>query len=204
MGKASNKHQRRLEIVQGLLSVMADKGYENASIKSIAEAAGLAPGLVHYHFKKKQDILIALIDWLDGRLQDQFLLALEKETSATSRLRAFIDVRLALGPSANRHVAAAWVVIGAEAVQKAEVGEAYRKVLAGQESELFGLLQAYAKEAALTVVDDKLRAVTASVMAQVIGLLQMAVVGDECMPTGYAAQTCFGMVEGLLAGHSAA
>ncbi len=42
--------------------VISDKGYERASIKRIAIEAGVAPGLLHYHFKNKEDLLIQVMN----------------------------------------------------------------------------------------------------------------------------------------------
>ena len=41
--------------------MIARHGYEKATIQAIAAQAGLAPGLIHYHFKNKQEILVSLI-----------------------------------------------------------------------------------------------------------------------------------------------
>ncbi|HEY3497153.1 MAG TPA: helix-turn-helix domain-containing protein, partial [Polyangiaceae bacterium] len=68
MTRASNSAERRGQIVEGLLAVMAREGYEGASIQAIGRAAGLAPGLVHYHFDTKQEILVELIETLTRRL----------------------------------------------------------------------------------------------------------------------------------------
>ena len=43
---------------------MADRGYERASVTAIAKAAGLTPGLVHYHFHNKKEILLALVTFV--------------------------------------------------------------------------------------------------------------------------------------------
>ena len=56
MARPSNTEERRQQIVEGLLRVMAERGYERASIAEIAKAAGLSPGLVHYHFTEKQEL----------------------------------------------------------------------------------------------------------------------------------------------------
>ena len=41
----------RDKILQAAFSVLSRQGYENSSIKEIAEEAGVAQGLVHYYFK---------------------------------------------------------------------------------------------------------------------------------------------------------
>ncbi len=61
MGRPSVKKERKLQITQGMMKVMATKGYDGASMPEIAKAAGLGQGLIHYHFKNKQEILVAVL-----------------------------------------------------------------------------------------------------------------------------------------------
>jgi TetR/AcrR family transcriptional regulator, transcriptional repressor of bet genes len=42
------------EIVAATPTVIAANGYERATIQQIAKQAGLAPGLIHYHFHDKR------------------------------------------------------------------------------------------------------------------------------------------------------
>ena len=51
----------RDKILQAAFTVLSRQGYENASIKEIAEAAGVAQGLVHYYFKSKQQLVVAVL-----------------------------------------------------------------------------------------------------------------------------------------------
>lgn len=53
--------QKREKIIHAANKVMSEKGYEKASIKDIALQAGITPGLVHYYFRNKEEILIALL-----------------------------------------------------------------------------------------------------------------------------------------------
>ena len=69
LGRRSNTLERREQIVEGLRLVMARNGYEGSSVAEIAGAAGLTPGLVHYHFTSKRAVLLALIENLDRRVQ---------------------------------------------------------------------------------------------------------------------------------------
>ena len=51
----------RDKILQAAFDVLSRQGYENASIKDIAEEAGVAQGLVHYYFKSKQQLVLAVL-----------------------------------------------------------------------------------------------------------------------------------------------
>ena len=50
MARPRNTEERRRQIVDGLRLVMAENGYDGASVQAVAKAAGLTAGLVHYHF----------------------------------------------------------------------------------------------------------------------------------------------------------
>jgi AcrR family transcriptional regulator len=51
----------RQKILQAAFAVLSRHGYENTSIKDIAEEAGVAQGLVHYYFKSKQQLVLAVL-----------------------------------------------------------------------------------------------------------------------------------------------
>lgn len=51
----------RDQIVEAAYQVLAEKGYEAASIKEIAREAGIASGLVHYYFKSKDELLLEVM-----------------------------------------------------------------------------------------------------------------------------------------------
>ncbi len=51
----------RAKILEAAFAVLSRDGYENASIKDIAEEAGVAQGLVHYYFKSKQQLVLAVL-----------------------------------------------------------------------------------------------------------------------------------------------
>ena len=64
MPRTPNTAVRRRQIVDGLCRVMAREGYGHATVQAIAAEAGLAPGLIHYHFADKREILVELVETL--------------------------------------------------------------------------------------------------------------------------------------------
>jgi AcrR family transcriptional regulator len=58
MTRKESKEKRVSDILDAAITEFVEKGYENASMESIAERAGITKGGVYYHFKSKDGILI--------------------------------------------------------------------------------------------------------------------------------------------------
>src|SRR5688572_24235760 len=111
MPRPSNTDTRRRQITGALRRVMARQGYERASVADIAAAARLAPGLVHYHFESKLDILLALLDELAAEHHERLGAALDAAgASPRARLAAFIDFHLSTR-SADPEALACWITL---------------------------------------------------------------------------------------------
>ena len=53
--------ETRERILEAAFRTLSRKGYENTTVKDIAEEAAVAPGLVHYYFKSKQALVLAVL-----------------------------------------------------------------------------------------------------------------------------------------------
>lgn len=62
-------HDTREKILQAAFTVLSRDGYENASIKEIADQAGVAQGLVHYYFKSKQLLVLAVLAYVCDKVE---------------------------------------------------------------------------------------------------------------------------------------
>jgi AcrR family transcriptional regulator len=51
----------RERLLEAAFRALSRKGYENTTVKDIAEEAGVAQGLVHYYFKSKQALVLAVL-----------------------------------------------------------------------------------------------------------------------------------------------
>jgi TetR/AcrR family transcriptional repressor of bet genes len=192
MARLSNTAERRQQIVEGLLRVMAERGYERASIAEVAKAAGLSPGLVHYHFTEKQEILLTLVEQLAARVRERVKARLERtKGGARARVDAFLDAFLATGDDADPASVAAWVTISAEAVRQLEVRAAYEKVVRADLEHLEELVGA-------VVGRRRARAMAAGLFAAVQGYFVLAAAAPGLLPPGSAASTVKRMAAGLL------
>jgi AcrR family transcriptional regulator len=60
----------REQIIQAAYKVLAEQGYDAATIKAIAHEAGVAPGLVHYYFTNKDELLIEVLNDISARFTE--------------------------------------------------------------------------------------------------------------------------------------
>lgn len=187
MARPPNTGERRAQIVDGMLAAIAEHGYDKASIQLIAERAGLAPGLVHYHFENKEAILLALVDSLAQVRRTRYAGLLAPGTTPDARLQAFLQARLGLGPGAQPAAVAAWVMIGAEAVRQPQVRAAYQAALAEELTLLRGLIDACLATRGKTSAGAA--ALAASLLAFAEGAFQLASATDGLMPHGFAADS---------------
>lgn len=186
--------QRRAEIVEALLVVMAEHGYAKATIAKIAAAANLNQGLLHYHFKNKQQILLALLD----QLAAQEMSALESlEGPASEKLTAVIDRLLATGDSARPEAVAAWVTIAAEAIRQPEVADRMRGVLQWMGRTLTAVIEEGVASGEFEP-DRPVDEVVAAFLALVQGYYTLAATARDLVPTSSAAPAARAMMRAML------
>jgi len=197
MARPPNTDERRAQIVAGLMRVMAERGYERASISSIAEAAGLSSGLVHYHFKSKLDVLVALVDHLAALLEARFSEGISRsQPTPQARLKAFLEAHVALGRGADPAAVACWVAIGAEAVRQKQVQVVYARVVERRLDTLQALLRDVLVEQGRSTL--LCRAHAAALLSAMDGMFQLSVAVPDVLPRGFASRAVMDMAQGLL------
>jgi AcrR family transcriptional regulator len=63
--KRGADQDRRQQIIEAAAAVIAREGFENTSLKQVAREAGIATALIHYYFKDKDELLLAIVRYLD-------------------------------------------------------------------------------------------------------------------------------------------
>lgn len=72
--KQNRKDERRVAIMQAAFRLFGKVGYAKATMKDIAAEAGVAQGLIGYHFGTKEALLVAVVrEWMIHRgMKDAF------------------------------------------------------------------------------------------------------------------------------------
>lgn len=69
--KSGEKPERRFDaILDAAEVVFAESGYEGASLRKIANLAGVAQALIHYHFKNKEQLFEAMVSRRSSSIND--------------------------------------------------------------------------------------------------------------------------------------
>jgi len=202
MPRPTNRTERRQQIVDGLRLVMAERGFDGASVASIARRAGLAPGLVHYHFGSKREILLALVDALAAQLAEREARLQSAATDPWSRLDAWINAHLALGDDADPSAVACWVAIGAEATRAADVRAAYESAVTTDLDRAEELVTAVLAEQLGPDAVGPARTVATALLAAIEGCYRLAAGAPGAVTPGFAAPSVRAMARGLVGGPS--
>src|SRR5439155_18388574 len=83
--------ERREQIVLAAAAVLGRDGYAATTLKQIAREADVAPGLLHYYFRSKDDLLIAVVEAVFGQFIQEWQESVDGLTDPFERISAAID-----------------------------------------------------------------------------------------------------------------
>jgi AcrR family transcriptional regulator len=63
-GSRAAEAVRRAQIIKAAYAVAGSKGLDGLTVRDVAKKAGISNGLVLFHFETRQQLVIALLDWL--------------------------------------------------------------------------------------------------------------------------------------------
>ncbi|MFT6398619.1 MAG: TetR/AcrR family bet gene transcriptional repressor [Bradymonadia bacterium] len=161
-----------------MLILMAERGFDAASIAAIAKQARLAPGLVHYHFGNKQEILEAAVASLVAVHERQVETALRGELEPADYLDRFVALHLELKDGFPAPNLALWQVVLAEAARRPSIAAI---VTLGENRWRDRLAARF-----LELKHPVPHAASAGILAIVRGYLALAATSPSLVPTGSA------------------
>src|SRR5262245_26262901 len=69
--KWTHQADNRARLIAAGYAILAEKGLAAATVKEIARRADVSPGLFHYHFESKDELLLAVLYEAGRRFKDQ-------------------------------------------------------------------------------------------------------------------------------------
>ena len=155
-------------ILEAAFTVLSRQGYENSSIKDIAEQAGVAQGLVHYHYKSKQMLVLAVLEYVCQKVE----LGTEGEAGAVA---AFAQTKAMLHES--RATNALYIQLIGVGLHDPAIGAGVRKFIRED--------RAHVEDIARQVLGERgadpspARGVAGVVWAAILGIIVQALVDPE-------------------------
>ena len=67
----SRKPDTAIVLLEAAKKILRQNGYAGLSTRSVAEAAGMPLSQIHYHFGSKQEMVLALFEYLNAQLLDR-------------------------------------------------------------------------------------------------------------------------------------
>jgi len=114
---------RQLQLLKAGLDVVARRGLSGITVNDIADEAGCSYGVIAFHFKTKERLLLAVLDFLAESYEEIWrATAGDAEASAAEKLLKLVDLDFDARVAKSKHLAV-WMAFWAEASRV----PAYRK-----------------------------------------------------------------------------
>lgn len=92
MGKS--QEERRKEIVQATMDLAAEQGIKKVTTQAIADRVGIAQPTIFRHFKTREAIFVAVIDWISKNLFKAISKGANPNSAADEKLQHLLQRQL--------------------------------------------------------------------------------------------------------------
>ncbi|WP_379134767.1 TetR/AcrR family transcriptional regulator [Paenibacillus sp. sgz500958] len=123
MVRYKKSEEKRKQILFAAFEALSTLGYDSVTLQVIADHAKVSKGVVHYYFENKEAVLVELLEWLTAKIFEKEYAAVQKQTTATGKLRAYIDSAF-VSPEKNRSFYRVYL----DFLAKASRNEVYREI----------------------------------------------------------------------------
>jgi len=86
--------QRRKQIIEGAIKVFTEKGFNNATVREIAEEAGLTMGSLYNYINSKEDIIYIVYEYITEILRGEVRKAISCVSDPNERLKTALRQNL--------------------------------------------------------------------------------------------------------------
>jgi len=127
------REARQKQLIEATITALGRYGYAKLTLNHVATIAGLSPGIVNFHFRSKEQLLAAALEYLVEEYEAFWTQALAAAgDSAVAKLQAMIEADFHLEVNSLEKVTV-WYAFWAEA----QANPGYRERIARQEARYF-------------------------------------------------------------------
>ena len=88
---AATDRQTKLKIFRAASDIFEEKGYEGARMQEIADRAGINKALLHYYFRSKDQLFMAVFQVLLKKMFEKIMTIFAADTTFKEKIRQFLD-----------------------------------------------------------------------------------------------------------------
>jgi uncharacterized protein (TIGR00369 family) len=103
-GGSDTATRRREQIFQAACDVIARRGFDKATVREIATAAGMPVPTMYQYVRSKEDILALIYDSYMHRIMEDMTTAVANRHTPTEKLRAAIEANLACFDTFHKYI----------------------------------------------------------------------------------------------------
>lgn len=119
---AEDLAQPQEALVRAAYRLIGSKGIERTTLQDIADAAGVSKALAVYYFKTKENILLAAIRWVLGRVAERMTGVVDSVETPEEKVHAMVDA-IFVDPRRNRDFYLAYTALIGEAARNERFNE---------------------------------------------------------------------------------
>jgi TetR/AcrR family transcriptional repressor of bet genes len=146
---------RRRDLIDAALSSIAEVGYQDVTVQSICDAAGLSRGLIGHYFAGKDELLLHAVRQVARDLEDATRATVELVgPNALARLHAVVEASFSR-PSFTPERVSVWVALAGTARWSPPLAEVYRELWRSYRAAIGRLMARAAEERGIAVDADR-------------------------------------------------
>jgi AcrR family transcriptional regulator len=149
MPKVVDRDAQRRAIGAALLAVVAERGLEEVSVRTVATRAGRSPGAVQKYFRTKEDMLSLALD-MAGEMTQHRMRAVDRSGTPRQVLRRLVVATLPLDAE-RRAEALVWQAFAAVAVRHPPFAAVLREIDQAVSADLVRWLEAGRADGTITM-----------------------------------------------------
>jgi TetR/AcrR family transcriptional regulator, fatty acid metabolism regulator protein len=118
-------------LVRSAYRLIATKGIERTTLQDIADSAQVSKALAVYYFKTKENLLLAAIRWVLGRVAERMTGVVDSVDAPADKVQAMIDA-IFVDPRRNREFYLAYTALIGEAARNerfSELNDTFRSIV---------------------------------------------------------------------------